>query len=88
MPASQQVPAHVSLSWAISPETGVAGYVVYRSEQVAARGIKMNENLLGSPTYRDLSVAPGGRYFYSVTAVDGAGQESPPSAAVEAQIPQ
>lgn len=86
VPASQQA-AYVSLSWAISSEAGVAGYVVYRSEQADARGIRLNENLLGSPTYRDLSVTPGSRYFYTVTAVDGAGQESTPSAAVEVPIP-
>jgi hypothetical protein len=87
VPASQQA-AYVSLSWAISSEAGVAGYVVYRSEQADARGTRLNENLLGSPTYRDLSVTPGSRYFYTVTAVDGAGQESTPSAAVEVPIPQ
>jgi hypothetical protein len=87
VPASQQA-AYVSLSWAISSEAGVAGYVVYRSEQADARGTRLNENLLGSPTYRDLSVTPGSRYFYTVTAVDGAGQESTPSAAVEVQVPQ
>lgn len=80
--------AYASISWAISSEASVAGYVVYRSEQGGARGTRLNENLLGSPTYRDLSVTPGGRYFYAVTAVDGAGQESAPSAAIEVQIPQ
>jgi hypothetical protein len=88
VPAAQQAGAYMSLSWAISPEADVAGYAVYRSEQADARGTRLNESLLGSPTYRDLSAAPGRRYFYSVTAVDGAGQESAPSATVEAQIPQ
>jgi fibronectin type 3 domain-containing protein len=88
VPAAQQTAAYVSLSWAISPEGSVVSYAVYRSEQEGARGVRLNQDLLGSPTYKDTSAEPGRRYFYSVTAMDGAGQESPPSAAVEAQIPQ
>ncbi len=87
VPASAQAAASVSLSWAISAEAGVAGYAVYRSEQPETPGTRLNEGLLGAPTYRDLSVVPGRGYFYRVTAVDGAGQESAPSAATEAQIP-
>jgi len=36
--------------------------------------------LLPAPVYRDMSVQPGYRYWYSVTAVDRAGNESTPSA--------
>ena len=88
VPASPQEAAYVSLSWAISAEAGVAGYAVYRSEPAEAPAVKLNGSLLGAPTYRDSSVAPGRRYFYRVAAVDGAGQESALSAAVEAQIPE
>jgi hypothetical protein len=84
--AANEMPS-VSLSWAIGSETGVAGYAVYRSEQEGVRGIRLNEELLGAPTYRDTSVSAGRRYFYSVTAVDGSGLESAPSQTVEAQIP-
>lgn len=86
LPAAESEPASVSLAWAIT-SGDVAGYAVYRSEQEGVRGVRLNGQLLGSPTYRDGSVAAGRRYFYSVTAVDTAGQESAPSAAVEAQIP-
>jgi len=88
VPASAQEAAYVSLSWAIGAEAGVAGYAVYRSEQPEGPAAKLNASPLGAPTYRDSSVAPGGRYFYRVAAVDGAGQESALSAAVEAEIPQ
>ena len=88
VPATPQAAAYVSLSWAISDEAGVAGYAIYRSEQPEAPAVKLNESLLGAPTFRDLSVAPGRRYVYRVAAVDGAGQESALSAAVEAQIPE
>jgi fibronectin type 3 domain-containing protein len=87
-PAAPPQPAAVSLVWAIASDAGVAGYAVYRSEQDGVRGARLNEQLLGSPTYRDGSVAAGRRYFYSVTAVDAAGNESAPSTAVEAQIPE
>ncbi len=87
VPAAGTAPAYVSLSWAISSEAGAAGYAVYRSEQEGARGIRLNQEPLSSPTYRDTSVAAGRRYFYTVTAVDSAGQESAPSTAVEVQIP-
>jgi hypothetical protein len=88
VPASAQEAAYVSLSWAISAEAGVAGYAVYRSDQPETPAVRLNASLLGAPTYRDSSVAPGRRYFYRVAAVDGAGQESAPSTAVEAQIPE
>jgi hypothetical protein len=88
VPASPQSAAYVSLSWAISAEAGVAGYAVYRSEQAEAPGTKLNESPLGAPTYRDSSVAPGRSYYYRVAAVDGSGQESVPSAAVEVRIPE
>ncbi|MGB0035684.1 MAG: fibronectin type III domain-containing protein [Candidatus Acidiferrales bacterium] len=86
IPAQGGVPATLDLSWAISPETDIAGYNVYRSEQEAARGERLNSELLRSPSYRDMSVVPGRRYFFSVTAVDRSGNESPASAAVTAGI--
>jgi fibronectin type 3 domain-containing protein len=88
VPATATEPAYISLSWAIRPEAEVAGYAVYRSEQEGVRGARLNQELAGSPTYRDASVAAGRRYFYTVTAMDAAGQESPPSAPAGAQIPQ
>ena len=88
IPATPPEPASVSLSWAIAQETNVTGYVVYRSEQEGDRGARLNDRLLGSPTYRDRAVEAGRHYFYTVTAVNSAGMESAPSTAVEAQIPE
>jgi hypothetical protein len=68
------------LSWAISLETDLAGYRVYRNEQESTRGQLLNPELLPTPAIRDTSVQPGHRYWYSVTAVDHAGNESAPSA--------
>jgi hypothetical protein len=79
VPAQGQEPAHLDLSWAISPETDIAGYNVYRSEQQNAPGTHLNPGLLLTPAFRDMNVVPGHRYFYTVTAVDRAGNESPAS---------
>ena len=77
----------VDLSWSISPETDVAGYRVYRSESEGARGDTLSE-LLPTPAYRDASVQPGRRYWYSVTAVDRSGNESDPSPQILVVIAQ
>ncbi len=74
------------LSWSINLETGLAGYRVYRSEQLNTRGELVTPELLLAPAYRDTSVVPGHRYWYSVTAVDRAGNESQPSAAVVVDV--
>ena len=69
----------VDLSWAINVETDLAGYHVYRSEQEGTRGQLITPDLLPTPAVRDNSVEPGHRYWYTVTAVDRAGNESPGS---------
>jgi hypothetical protein len=66
----------VDLSWSINLETDLAGYRVYRSEQEGTRGQLLTPDLLPTPALRDTSVEPGHRYWYSVTAVDRAGNES------------
>jgi hypothetical protein len=85
--ATNQQPADVELSWAISPEADLAGYNVYRSEQSGTPGQRVNQELLISPTFRDTSVVAGRRYLYQITAVDRAGNESPLSVAVSAEVP-
>lgn len=85
--ASSGVTVHVDLSWMVSPETDLAGYRVYRSEQADVLGTRLNAELLLTPAFRDMNVASGHRYFYSVTAVDRSGNESQPSTAVSVNIP-
>jgi fibronectin type 3 domain-containing protein len=87
VPAQGESPAHLELSWAISAETDVAGYNVFRSELDGVAGTRLNTDLLRTPAFRDTSTVPGRRYSYSVTAVDRAGNESPASDAVSAGIP-
>jgi hypothetical protein len=87
VPATQQVPAYVELSWAISSEGDLAGYSVYRSDAEVAPGERVSAETLPSPTFRDISVLPGRRYYYRVSALDRAGNESPKSSAVLADVP-
>lgn len=78
----------VELSWSINAEPDLAGYHVYRSEQQDTPGQLVTPELLLSPAYRDTSVQPGHRYWYSVTAVDRSGNESARSGAVAAEVAQ
>jgi hypothetical protein len=86
--ATPQAPAYVELSWAISPEEDLAGYYVYRSGQDDTPGERINTKILPSPTFRDMSVVSGGRYFYRVSAVDHTGNESPLSSSVQTEVSQ
>ncbi len=88
VPATIDAAAHLELSWDISPEADLAGYYVYRSELPDTRGERLTQDLLLAPVFRDMSVVPGGRYTYRVSAVDRAGNESPLSAPVSAEVPQ
>ena len=87
IPATPGVPARVELSWAISSEGDLAGYHVYRSDREDTPGERLNFEVLPSPTFRDISVVPGRRYFYRVSAVDRAGNESPLSPTVQVEVP-
>jgi fibronectin type 3 domain-containing protein len=76
----------IDLSWSISLETDLAGYRVYRSEQESTKGQLLNPELLPTPAIRDTSVEPGHRYWYTVTAVDHAGNESAGSVPVAIDV--
>jgi len=86
IPETAGMPAYVELSWAISPEVDLAGYAIYRSEQPDTAGERLNGELLSAPTFRDINVVSGRRYFYQIRAVDHAGNESPLSAVVEVEV--
>jgi hypothetical protein len=87
VPATPQAPAYVELSWAINAEGDLAGYSVYRSDAEDAPGERISGETLPSPTFRDISVLPGRRYYYRVSALDRAGNESPKSSVVVADVP-
>jgi hypothetical protein len=78
----------VDLSWSINVEPDFAGYRVYRTEQPDTKGQLLTTELLPTPAYRDTSVQPSHRYWYVVTAVDRAGNESAPSPLALVEIAQ
>ena len=86
VPAAGGVPPHLELSWAINPATDIAGYNVYRSEDPSRSGTRINPELLLTPAFRDMNVVPGRSYFYTVTAVDRSGNESPASTPVSGSV--
>lgn len=82
--------AFIDLIWAPVTNADLAGYNVYRSEASAAAGektVKLNSELVKSPSYRDFAVASGKTYTYSVSAVDVRGNESQRSEATSEPVP-
>ena len=87
VPAAGATPAAVEFSWAISPESDLAGYYVYRAGENEEKAQRVTPSLLLTPAFRDISLTPGASYRYFVTAVDRSGNESQPSKPVSMKIP-
>lgn len=80
----------VDLIWAPVTNPDLAGYNVYRSEANGATEklvIKLNSELVKTPSYRDSAVASGKTYSYSVSAVDARGNESQRSEETSETVP-
>ena len=74
--------ARLAIFFAANKETDIAGYNIYRStdpDLPKQNWTKLNQALLTRTTYQDDRVEPGKTYYYYVTAVDKAGNVSPPS---------
>lgn len=76
----------VDLSWSINVEADLAGYHVYRSDTQGTAGQLLNKELLPTPAYRDDAAMGGRSYWYSVTAVDRAGNESKASESTAVEV--
>lgn len=76
----------IDLIWAPVPDIDLAGYNVYRHEAGAA-AVKVNAELVKAPSFRDTNVAAGKSYSYSVSAVDGRGNESARSEEAGESVP-
>ena len=87
VPAAGAAPGYLDLSWSISAATDIAGYNVYRSEDPARPGTRVNSELLLTPAFRDMNAVPGRTYFYTVTAVDRSGNESSASPPASGSVP-
>jgi hypothetical protein len=79
----------VSLSWELNRESDLLGYLVYRSDATERPPHRLTEAPLKSPTLTDRSIRSGGRYLYTVTAVDASSgrNESVASEVVEVRVP-
>jgi predicted phage tail protein len=74
--------ARLAIFFAANKESDIAGYNIYRStdpDLPKQNWMRLNQSLLTRTTYQDEKVEPGKTYYYYVTAVDKAGNISPPS---------
>jgi hypothetical protein len=76
----------IDLIWAPVTNADLAGYNVYRSDGNGP-AVKLNSDLVKSPSYRDSAIASGKAYTYSVSAVDVRGNESQRSDATSESVP-
>jgi hypothetical protein len=76
----------IDLIWAPVTSADLAGYNVYRSEPDGS-AVKLNSDLVKSPSYRDSAVVSGKTYTYSVSAVDVRGNESAKSEEASETVP-
>jgi|GEM_PF-2006609 len=65
-----------SLNWNDNSEIDMNGYNVYRSTTQGSAYVKLNSSLLTSSDYLDNGLTNGITYYYVVTAVDDANNES------------
>jgi len=63
------------VSWNSNTESDLAGYNIYRKTS-NTNYQKLNSNLLTTPTFSDFSIQRNVLYFYAVSALDTAGNES------------
>ncbi|MEP6818120.1 MAG: hypothetical protein ABJA18_01215 [bacterium] len=83
-------PGRLSIFFPANPEPDIAGYNIYRStdpDLPKDKWNKLNPGLLTRTTFQDEKVESGKRYYYYMTAVDQAGNVSPPSEVVSETVP-
>jgi len=68
----------ITVSWDAVTDRKLAGYLIYRSEGMDSAYSQICESLIGPEVrlYEDRSVKPDHEYFYKITAIDEAGNES------------
>lgn len=84
-------PNAISIFFAPNPETDIAGYRIYRSEdkeQDRAAWKLLTPEPITANTFQDSSVEAGKTYFYFVTAIDKFGNVSEGSEVVSETVPK
>jgi hypothetical protein len=76
----------IDLIWAPDADADLAGYNIFRHES-GAEPVKVNTKLIQTPAFRDMNVASGKTYVYSVSAVDVRGNESARSQEASEAVP-
>jgi fibronectin type 3 domain-containing protein/endonuclease I len=76
--------ALITLNWTDNSESDLAGYFVYRATVSGGPYVARSATAIVSSAYSDTSVSNGTTYFYVVTSLDRAGNESPESDEVSA----
>lgn len=76
----------IDLVWAPDIEPDLAGYNVYRHEE-GGQPVKINQDAVKTPSFRDTSAVSAHTYFYSVSAVDVRGNESARSEEAHETLP-
>jgi len=77
----------IDLTWIPNSDSDLAGYNVYRHEE-NTQPVKINTDLVKTPSFRDSAVQSGMKYFYSVSAVDLRNNESARSAETSESVPR
>lgn len=77
----------VSLDWSDDPEADLAGYFIYRATDPAGPFVRLNSVPVPQSTFTTNGLVEGVTYYFRVTAVDTAGNESAPSATVVVVVP-
>jgi hypothetical protein len=81
------IAAGVLLTWQASPSKDVVGYNVARSTTSGSGYSLLNTGLVPDTSYTDQTAQSGHTYYYVVTAVNSADQESAPSNEAVANVP-
>jgi hypothetical protein len=76
----------IDLTWTPNTEPDLAGYNVYRHAPNEVP-VKINADLVKTPSFRDANVKAGTKYCYSVSAVDLRGNESAKSVETSEAVP-
>jgi hypothetical protein len=76
----------IDLIWSPVTDADLAGYNIYRHE-AGSKPVKLNAELVKTPSFRDEQVVAGHDYFYSVTSVDERGNESARSEEASERVP-